>query len=184
MSVRSLALPLALTSALAALAGCASVSGDAPAAAAPSPAARPAPAATTSTPAFAAQADARAQLEQVLAKAKAQNRLALIVWGADWCHDSIALARALDDPVVRPLVDAHYEVLFLDAGTPQSGQGRNLDLAAGLGVSDITGTPTAVVVGRDGRTLNADTARGWRNAASRSTAAIAAVLAGFAGVSP
>ena len=129
---------------------------------------------------FPADADARAQLTRTLAEAREQGKLALVVFGADWCHDSLALANALEDPAIRPLIDTHYRVVFLDAGSPQTGQGRNMDLAAELGVTDITGTPTLIVIGRDGRIRNAGTARAWRNAASRKVGAIAAELAGYA----
>ena len=54
-----------------------------------------------------------------------------------------------------------------------------LDLAAELGVSDIIGTPTVLVLGRDGALLNGNTAKGWRNAASRSEDAVFAELESF-----
>ena len=95
------------------------------------------------------------------------GRLVLAVFGADWCHDSRALAGLLESERFAALLRANYEVVFIDAGVPQSGEGRNLDLAEQLGVSGIEGTPTVIVIGRSGGTLNAETARSWRNVASR-----------------
>ena len=96
-----------------------------------------------------------------------EGRLVLAVFGADWCHDSRALAGLLESERFAALLRANYEVVFIDAGVPQGGEGRNLDLAEQLGVSGIEGTPTVIVIGRSGGTLNAGTARSWRNVASR-----------------
>lgn len=93
----------------------------------------------------------------------------LAVFGANWCHDSRDLATMLDRPRISRLLDQHYLVVLIDAGMPQSGNGRNLDLAARYGVPDISGTPTVLVLDEQGRLLNTpDNARGWRNASTRS----------------
>lgn len=127
-----------------------------------------------------ASADAAAELAATLERADANDRLALIIFGANWCHDSRALAGLLDSARFQPLMATHYEILFIDVGTPQTGNGRNLDLAEGLGVTDIEGTPTVIVVGRSGATLNAETARSWRNVASRNPDAVYHELERFA----
>lgn len=93
----------------------------------------------------------------------------LAIFGANWCHDSRDLVAMLDRPRISHLLDQHYLVVLIDAGTPQTGNGHNLDLAAQHGVPDITGTPTVLVLDADGQLLNSpDNARGWRNASSRS----------------
>jgi thiol-disulfide isomerase/thioredoxin len=149
------------------LAACASV---------PRPAAAPHPEARL----YSAEADAEADVDAALARATASGRRVLLVMGANWCHDSRALAGWLETPRFAALTAAHYEVVFVDIGMPQTGEGRNLDIASRFGLEDIKNTPALLVLGADGKALNLDTARDWRNAASRSEDAIYDELAGLA----
>lgn len=113
--------------------------------------------------------DARSSLAAANASAAAGNKLVLAIFGADWCHDSRALAGWLATPRFQSLIERSYVVVYIDAGTPQKGEGRNLDLAARYGVTDITGTPTVLLIEPVTGTLyNRDSAKSWRNAASRS----------------
>ena len=135
------------------------------------------------------QANAQTDLAAALAAAAAapQPRRVLAVWGANWCHDSRALAGWLQSPALAPLVAAGFEVVYIDSGVPQTGEGRHLDLAAHYGVAAITGTPTLLVLDADGTLLNTPAdARAWRNAASRSEDDIRAFLERWtdAGVTP
>ena len=125
-------------------------------------------------------AEARAELDAARERAGETGKLVLAVFGANWCHDSRGIAGLLETERFRALTDAHYETVFIDVGTPQRGEGRNLDLAAELGVDDIEGTPTVIVVGRTGATLNAETAKLWRDAASRNPDAVYMELFRFA----
>ena len=156
-----LAIALAL-----ALGACASV----PDAAAAHPEAQP----------YAASADAGAEVDAALARAAASGKRVLLVMGANWCHDSRALAGWLETPRFAALAAAHYEVVFVDVGVPQTGQGRNLDIARRLGLADMPGTPALLVLSAQGELLNRDTAASWRNAASRSEDAIFDELATLA----
>lgn len=114
-----------------------------------------------------AELDATAAVDAALVRAAERGTLVMVVLGANWCHDSRALAGWLQTERFSALVSEHYEVVYLDAGHPQSGEGRNLDIAARFGVEDITGTPTLLILASEGRLLNPDTAKSWRNAASR-----------------
>lgn len=122
-----------------------------------------------STIAFDPAQDARANLEFALAATKISGKKLLVIMGANWCHDSAALANLLDSPRFVGMINDNYETLFIDSGTPQTGKGRNLDIARRLGFNKIKSTPLVMVVSPDGRLLNSrkDAAR-WRNAASRS----------------
>jgi thiol-disulfide isomerase/thioredoxin len=151
------------------LASCASV---------PQPAAAPHPEARL----YAAEADATADVDAALARAAASGKRVLLVLGANWCHDSRALAGWLETPRFAALTAAHYEVVFVDVGMPQTGEGRNLDIAARFGLQEVKNTPALLVLGADGTALNLETARDWRNAASRSEDAIFAELAALAQV--
>lgn len=130
---------------------------------------------------YAAEADASADVEAALARAAASGKRVLLVMGANWCHDSRALAGWLETPRFAALVAEHYELVFVDVGMPQTGEGRNLEIAARFGLKEFKNTPALIVLTPDGRAVNLDTARDWRNAASRSEDAIHAELAALAG---
>ena len=82
----------------------------------------------------------------------------------------------------EPLLREHFELVFVDVGSPQTGEGRKLDLAARYGVSDIDGTPNLLVIDGSGALVNTpESAKGWSNAASRSEESIYAILQSYAG---
>jgi thiol-disulfide isomerase/thioredoxin len=93
-------------------------------------------AAETAAPARAAyypeDADAAKVLDAALVSAKAEGKLAVIVFGADWCHDSQGLAKVLTSDAFKTEFGARFTVTFIDVGTPQAGKGRNLDLRTAL----------------------------------------------------
>ncbi len=130
--------------------------------------------------AYSADADAASDVDAALTRASASGKRVLLVLGANWCHDSRALAGWLETPRFAALVVERYEVVFVDVGMPQTGEGRNLELARRFGLTDLPGTPALLVLTPDGRAVNLDTARDWRNAASRSEDAIFAELAALA----
>ncbi len=114
-------------------------------------------------------------------RAAASGKRVLLVLGANWCHDSRALAGWLETPRFAGLVAERYELVFVDVGMPQTGEGRNLDIARRFGLADMKNTPALLVLTPDGRAVNLESARDWRNAASRSEDAIYAELAALAG---
>ena len=117
--------------------------------------------------------DDEAMLKAELAKAKAAGKLAVIVFGADWCHDSRSLAKVLTSPAFTAEFGPRFAVIFVDVGVPQAGQGRNLDLVKHYGVKHMKGTPALFVVSPKGQRLNStDDAVSWKNADSRGEAAI------------
>ena len=122
--------------------------------------------------AYSATADASADVDAALARAAANGKRVLLVMGANWCHDSRALAGWLETPRFAALTAARYEVVYVDVGIPQTGEGRNLDIAKRFGLADVPGTPALLVLTPEGKAINLDTAAGWRNAASRSEDAI------------
>lgn len=131
--------------------------------------------------AYPAEADAGADVEAALARAAASGKRVLLVLGANWCHDSRALAGWLETPRFAALVAERYELVFVDVGMPQTGEGRNLEIAHRFGLGDVKNTPALLVLTPEGRAVNLDTARSWRDAASRSEDAIYAELAALAG---
>jgi hypothetical protein len=62
-----------------------------------------------------------------------------------------------------------YSIVYVDVGTPQIGQGRNLDIARRFGIKKVKNTPLVMTISADGKLLNSKKdAISWRNAASRS----------------
>ena len=108
-------------------------------------------------------ADAKSDIAQTLAAAKAENKKGLLVFGANWCHDSRALAAHFEKPRFQNLIESNYKLVYVDVGQ----KNRNIDQAQKFGVSEIVGTPTVFVTNSEGVVLNSETAPTWRNAASR-----------------
>jgi uncharacterized protein YciI len=60
--------------------------------------------------------DQMAEVDQLLQTAKQKGKLAIIAMGANWCHDSQSFAQKMQHKDVKPLIDQHYELLFVDVG--------------------------------------------------------------------
>ena len=129
---------------------------------------------------FVAAADAMGEVDASLARAGASGKRVLLVMGGNWCHDSRALAGWLATPRFAALVADKYDLVFVDVGMPQVGEGRNLAVAQRFGLTELAGTPALLVLTPDGQPVNADTAFSWRNAAYRSEEAIFAELTALA----
>ena len=130
---------------------------------------------------FAVSQDPSAQVDAALASAAANDTRVLLVMGANWCHDSRALAGWLETPRFQDLIASEYELVFVNVGMPQTGDGHNLDIAQRFGLDELPGTPNVLVIDGSGALVNADTATTWRNAASRSEDEIYDELARLAG---
>lgn len=130
--------------------------------------------------AYAVTPDAASDVDAALTRAAANGKRVLLVMGANWCHDSRALAGWLETPRFTALVAGRYELVFVNVGMPQSGDGHNLDIARQFGLKDFPGTPALLVLTADGLLVNPDTATSWRNAASRTDDAIFAELTALA----
>lgn len=117
---------------------------------------------------FDERADATAQVDAALARAHAAGRNAILVFGANWCADSRALAGWFATPRFRAMLGPRYEIVWIDVGQ----RDRNIDLAERFGLDGIKGTPTVLIVDGEGKALNLKDAPGWKNARSRGEAAI------------
>lgn len=142
------------------LAGCAAAPDAAPLTGAP-----PAPVTEEPRP-FDARADAMAEVDVALARARVNGGHALLVLGGNWCHDSRGLAWKLGEPELKAIIDANYELVFVDVGHRDA----NLDIPRRFGVTELIGTPTVLIIDGDGQLANADSVSDWTNAASRSMA--------------
>lgn len=143
----------------------------------------PAPHAAPAHPearAYAVTPDAMGDVDAALARAAEGGKRVLLVLGANWCHDSRALAGWLETPRFAALVAERYELVFVNVGMPQTGDGHNLAVAQRFGLGEVPGTPALLVLTAEGKAVNLDTAASWRNAASRSEDAIFGELSALA----
>ena len=131
--------------------------------------------------AYSVSEDANADVDAALARAAQDNKRVLLVMGANWCHDSRALAGWLETERFKGLVADRYELVYVNVGMPQKGDGHNLAIARRFGLTDLPGTPNVLVLTPEGDLVNAETATSWRDAASRSEGSIYDELARLAG---
>ncbi len=118
---------------------------------------------------YSADRDARADVDSALAEARLHGKTLIVIMGANWCHDSVSLANQLQSPRFSDMMRDRYSVVYVDVGTPQVGQGRNLDIAKRFGIGKVKSTPLVMMISGDGKLLNSKKdAAAWRNAASRS----------------
>ncbi|MEP3654809.1 MAG: thioredoxin family protein [Litorimonas sp.] len=109
--------------------------------------------------------DASADVDAALAQGEAERKITLVVMGANWCHDSRALAGWFTtDADIMGVLERNFVVTYVDVGQKD----RNIDIAQRFGIEEIVGTPTMVMIDYDGSVLNKVTAKDWRNSASRS----------------
>ena len=106
---------------------------------------------------------AQDDVDAALAEAARTGKHAMIVMGANWCHDSRALAGWFETPRFEAMLQESYSVAYVDVGQ----KNRNIDVAQRFGLDNIVGTPTVVVTNSQGDVLNLDTAVTWRHSASR-----------------
>lgn len=86
--------------------------------------------------------DVMKDVEDTLARAKESNKLALIILGADWCHDSRALVNNLNDPAMEDLLAENYEIALVDVEYFEHG----LDIVHRFGQPTIIATPTVMLI--------------------------------------
>lgn len=116
---------------------------------------------------------AQRDVAAALTRAKSDGHQVVIVFGANWCHDSRAFAGWFATPRFRNMLAKGYDVVWVDVGRKD----KNLDLARRFGLDGIKGTPTVLIVDAAGKPLNLADATTWHDAASRSGDAIFAYFA-------
>lgn len=105
-------------------------------------------------------ADAKAQVSQALADAKASKQPVLLIFGANWCPDCVALDNALKTGKNAELMAREFKVVKVDVGNFN----KNTDIAAAYGNPIKKGIPAAVVVSPDNQVLYATRAGELSNA--------------------
>ncbi len=114
-----------------------------------------------------ASRDADADVTAMLAKIAENGKMGIIILGANWCHDSRGLAKHFDSARFQAMLKPRYEIVYIDVGVPQTGNGRNLHIAKRFKLKKLKGTPTVAIISSTGKLLNKKDAPKWRNADSR-----------------
>ena len=110
---------------------------------------------------YAASPNPMAQVDVSLDRALENNKLLLIVLGANWCHDSRALAARLGEAPLEGVIEQRYETVLVDVGYYESG----MDVVQRFAAPIIYATPTVLVVDPQTELLvNAFNRHQWGNA--------------------
>jgi hypothetical protein len=105
--------------------------------------------------------DVMADVSNALNVARESNKLVLVVMGANWCHDSRALASRLYQQPLNTLIDEHYETVFVDVGFLDKGK----EVISSIGPPGYYATPTVLILDPvSGRLVNADNRHQWGDA--------------------
>jgi len=95
------------------------------------------------------KADARLELKEALAKAKAGHKRVIVVFGANWCFDCHVLDDAFHSPELAPIIAGNYVVVHVDIGKGE----KNQDLMNKYEVPLKRGIPGLAVLGADGKLI-------------------------------
>ena len=107
--------------------------------------------------------DAMADLADARETGLRSGKRILLVMGANWCHDSRALASRLYQEPLKSLVDEHYELVFVDVGYLDKGG----DVISSIGPPVYYATPTVLIIDpASGRLVNDGNRHQWGNAYS------------------
>jgi len=101
--------------------------------------------------------------QQTVLGAKQQNKLAMIVLGAQWCHDSRDLSANFSKPEMQDILNKNYEVSFIDVGFLQDRR----DVTEAFAYPNYFATPTVLIIDPNTQqVLNAQDLSTWFNASS------------------
>lgn len=107
--------------------------------------------------------DALADVKSTLTKAKANNKLVMVIMGANWCHDSRSFLKKLETPEMQALVASTYEYVIVDVGYLEHGS----QIMQHFGKPVIYGTPTVLVIDpATNKLLNENNLHRWRDSDS------------------
>ena len=110
---------------------------------------------------FQPSADPLADVQQALGRAGDNDQLALIVLGANWCHDSRALASRLHRSPLADVIQQHYELVFVDVGFYEIDRA----VTQQFDVAHYYATPTVLIIDpANGQLLNDEDRHIWGNA--------------------
>jgi len=104
-----------------------------------------------------------ADVTTVIQRAKESKKLALVIMGANWCHDSRGLASRFHQEPMKTLIDESYETIFVDVGYLNQGK----DVIESLGLPVYYATPTVLIIDPvNGQLVNEYNRHQWADAFS------------------
>lgn len=124
-------------------------------------------------------ADAVADVDAALERARVTDHRVILVLGGNWCHDSRGIAAHMASAEMQPVLQ-DYELVYVDVGM----RNRNQDIPARFGVPVIYATPTILVVDPELGLVNRDSVHDWGNAHSRPTSDAVEYFTTFATIRP
>jgi hypothetical protein len=112
---------------------------------------------------YIANTDLNEKIDATLERAKTQNKLAMIVLGSTWCHDSVGLSQNFSSEAMHKVLQENYSTLFVDVGYLEDLR----HVTQRFGYPGYFGTPTVLVVEPNTQTLlNHDDVNVWQSANS------------------
>jgi len=108
-------------------------------------------------------ANAKAEIEEAVAKAKKDHQRVILVFGANWCYDCHVLDQAFHQADVAPLLQKGFQVVHVDIGDDGK---KNNDLAATYEVPLNKGIPALAVLDSAGKVIFAQKNGEWESARS------------------
>lgn len=107
--------------------------------------------------------DPMAAVAAVIEAAKKNDKLALVIMGANWCHDSRGLASRFHQEPMKTVIDENYETIFVDVGYLNKGK----SIIESLGPPVYYATPTVLIIDPvSGQMVNENNRHQWADAFS------------------
>ncbi len=100
------------------------------------------------------EADAMAEVDAALMRARESGKRVLIDLGGNWCPWCRILSGVMELPEMKPFLDANFEIVAVDISSTSGKIDRNLDVPARFGANDIDGVPWLIVLESDGTPLH------------------------------
>ena len=100
------------------------------------------------------------QLETFISASLNQEKLPMVILGANWCPDAQCLEAVMQLPSVAQFIAEHYEVIRVDLGEYDI----NMDLIECLGMPSQEGIPRVFILDLQGEPINLETNDNWRSA--------------------
>ena len=96
-------------------------------------------------------ANADAQVDAEVARAKKDGKEVFIDLGGNWCADCRIMAGLMELPEMKTFLKAHYEMVSVDVGRFN----KNLQIPARYGITTrLEGVPAFLIATPDGKLLN------------------------------
>jgi hypothetical protein len=107
--------------------------------------------------------DVMSEIEKATSTARLEGQLVLVIMGANWCHDSRALASRIYEEPLSTVIEQHYQVVFVDVAYLDRGR----DVISSIGPPVYYATPTVLILDPvSGMLVNENNRHQWGGAAS------------------